>query len=64
MAEKKDKAVVAVISGLTDAQSAKLTADIMKCKSRIAPDSRGTIAAGFSKSIGSFLSEGVKKIGG
>ena len=32
MAGKKDKSVVAVISGLTDNQAAKISADIMKSK--------------------------------
>ena len=47
MAGKKDKAVVAVISGLTDNQAAQITKDIMKSKQRNAPNGRGTVASGF-----------------
>lgn len=63
MAGKKDKAVVAVISGLTDNQAAQITKDIMKSKQRNAPNGRGTVASGFMSSVGSLLEEGTKKIG-
>ena len=46
MAGKKDKSVVAVISGLTDSQAARISADIMKSKQRNAPSGRGTITSG------------------
>ena len=52
MAGKKDKSVVAVISGLTDSQAARITADIMKSKQRNAPNGRGTVASGFTSSVG------------
>ena len=64
MAGIKDKSVVAVISGLTDNQAAQISKDIMKSKQKNAPYSRGTIAAGFTSSIGSLLQKGNKRIGG
>lgn len=64
MAGKKDKAVVAVISGLTNNQAAQITKDIMKSKQRNAPNGRGTIASGFKSSVGSLLQKGTKQIGG
>ena len=64
MASKKDKSVVAVISGLTNNQAAQLSKDIMKSKQRYATCSRGTIAAGFTSSVGSLLQKGNKRIGG
>lgn len=64
MAGKKDKSVVAVISGLTNNQAAQLSKDIMKSKQKHAPYSRGTIAAGLTSSVGSLLQKGNKKIGG
>lgn len=64
MAGKKDKAVVAVISGLTDSQVARISADIMKSKLRNAPGGRGTVASGFTSCIGSLLQKGTKRIGG
>ena len=64
MAGKKDKSVVAVISGLTDSQAARISADIMKSKQRNAPNGRGTVASGFTSSVGSLLQKGTKRIGG
>ena len=64
MAGKKDKAVVAVISGLTDNQAAQIAKDIMKSKQRNAPNGRGTVALGFMSSVGSLLQKGTKQIGG
>lgn len=64
MAGKKNKSVVAVISGLTDNQAARITADIMKTKQKNAPLGRGTIASGYTSSVGSLLQKGNKKIGG
>ena len=43
MAGKKDKAVVAVISGLTNNQAAQITKDIMRSKQKNAPNGRGTV---------------------
>ncbi len=62
MAGKKDKAVVAVISGLTDNQAAQITKDILKSKQRNAPFGRGTVASGFMSSIGTLLQNGTKLI--
>ena len=64
MAGKKDKSVVAVISGLTDNQAARISADIMKSKQRNAPSGRGTVASGFTSSVASLLQKGHKQIGG
>lgn len=64
MAGKKDKSVVAVIAGLTSNQAAQISKDIMKSKQAYAPLSRGTIATGFTSSVGSLLQKGNKKIGG
>ena len=64
MAGIKDKSMVAVIAGLTDNQAAPISKDIMKSKQKYAPYSRGTIAAGFTSSIGFLLQKGNKKIGG
>ena len=64
MAGKKNKAVVAVISGLTDNQAAQITKDIMKSKQKIAPLGRGTIASGPMSSVGGLLQNGTKQIGG
>lgn len=64
MAGKKDKAVVAVISGLTDNQAAQITKDIMKAKQKNAPNGRGTVASGLMTSVGSLLQHGTKRIGG
>lgn len=46
MAGKKDRAVVAVISELTQNQAAQISKDIMKAKAKYAPLGRGTIASG------------------
>ena len=64
MAQKKDKSVVAVISGLTNRQAARISADIMNSKQTIAPSGRGTIASGRTSSVGSLLQKGIKRIGG
>lgn len=64
MAGKKDKAVVAVISGLTSNQSAQITKEIMRAKEKYAPQSRGTVASGLLSSVGALLQKGQKRIGG
>ena len=64
MAGKKDKAVVAVISGLTANQSAQITKEIMRAKEKYAPQSRGTVASGALCSVGALLQRGQKRIGG
>lgn len=64
MAGKKDKAVVAVISGLTDNQAAQITKDILKSKQKNAPFGRGTVASGFMSSVGLLLQKDTKQIGG
>ena len=64
MAGKKDKAIVAVISGLTSNQSAQITKEIMRAKEKYAPLSRGTVASGALSSVGALLQKGQKRIGG
>lgn len=55
MARKKDCAVVAVIDNLTQAQAADMVKDIMKAKSKHAPEGRGTIASGKKENVGALL---------
>ncbi|MCD7715095.1 MAG: hypothetical protein LUI39_01400 [Lachnospiraceae bacterium] len=43
MAGKRNRVVVAVISGMTDTQAANLTREIMKAKQKNVPDARGRI---------------------
>ena len=64
MAGKKNQAVVAVISGLTNNQAAQITKDIMKSKQTYAPHARGTASSGLMSSVGSLLQKGNKRIGG
>lgn len=64
MAGKKDKAVVAVISGLTENQAAQISSDIIKSKQKYAPLSRGTVAEGLLSNVCSMLQNGIKQIGG
>ena len=61
MAGKKDNAVVAVISDLTEEQAAQVSKDIMKAKKKYAPYGRGTIATGKKFDIGHLLQIGHKK---
>lgn len=64
MAGKKNQAVVAVISGLTNNQAAQITKDIMKSKQTNAPLARGTATSGLMSNVGSLLQKGTKRIGG
>lgn len=65
MAGKKDRAVVAVISDLTQNQAAQISKDIMKAKAKYAPNGRGTIASGLKTNVGSLIKGGIRKrIGG
>ena len=65
MARQKDNAVVAVISNLTNAQAAKMTAEIIKAKNKYAPTGRGTAAQGKMSEVGNLLQSSSKKqIGG
>lgn len=61
MAGKKDNAVVSVISGLTKTQAAQISKDIMRSKSKYAPNSRGTIATGLIKNVGNLIQSGKRK---
>lgn len=64
MAGKKDNAVVAVISDLTQTQAAQMSKEIMKAKAKYAPHGRGTIASGLKTNVGSLIQSGRKRIGG
>ena len=61
MAGKKDRAVVAVISDLTQNQAAQISKDIMKAKAKYAPNGRGTIATGLKTNVGSLIQGGSRK---
>lgn len=64
MAGKKDNALVAVISDLTQTQAAQMSKEIMKAKAKYAPHGRGTIATGLKNNVGSLIQSGRKRIGG
>lgn len=64
MAGKKDNAVVAVISDLTQTQAAQVSKEIMKAKAKYASHGRGTIAMGVKSNVGALIQSGRKKIGG
>jgi hypothetical protein len=64
MAGKHDKAVVAVISNLTNDQMAKISADIMKSKQKNAPYGRGIVTGGLTTGVAALLQKGQRKIGG
>ena len=53
MAGKKNNALVAVISNLTQTQAAQMSKEIMKTKAKYTPHGRGTIATGVKSSVGS-----------
>ena len=57
---KKDKAFVAVVSGLTSNQAGELARALINAKQRYAPKSRGTIATGNQKDVGNMI-QGNKK---
>lgn len=64
MAGKSDKSVIAVIAGLTSNQAAQISKDILKSKQKYASSSRGTIATGFTSSVGALLQKNNKRLGG
>lgn len=55
---KKDHALVAVVSDVTDVQAAQIVKEIMKAKNRYAPTGRGTIATGKKEDVGLLLQKG------
>lgn len=61
MAGNKDRAVVAVISDLTQNQAAQISKDIMKAKAKHAPNGRGTIACGLKTNVSSIIQGGIRK---
>ena len=52
---KKDKAFVAVVSGLTSNQAGQLTKEFTKAKDKYAPKARGTIAKGSMENVGNMI---------
>lgn len=52
---KKDKAFVAVVSGLTSNQAGELARAIINAKQKYAPKARGTIATGNQKDVGNMI---------
>lgn len=64
MAGKKDRAVVAVISGLTPTQAANIHKDIMSAKQKHAPFGRGTSSVGLEEHIGNLLQKKQKFLKG
>ena len=64
MAGKKDNALVAVISDLTQTQAAQITKEIMKAKAKYAPYGNGAIASVLKSNVGSLIQSGIERIGG
>lgn len=62
MANKKDSAVVAVITDLTPSQAASISKEIMRAKSKHAPTGRGTIASGLKKDVGVLIQGNNRKV--
>jgi hypothetical protein len=65
MAGKKEQSVVTVIDGLTSIQAANIQADILKSKSKNAPNSRGISTIGNRQDVGKMLTSSndtIKKI--
>ena len=58
---KKDKAFVAVVSGLTSNQAGQLTKEFTKAKDKYAPKARGTIARGSKENVGNMIKGGFAK---
>lgn len=61
MENKKDKAMVVVISGLTSNQAGQLTKEFTKAKEKYAPKARGTIAKGLMENVGNMIQGGYAK---
>lgn len=61
MAGKKDRAVVMVITDVTNAQAAQIVQETIKIKNKIAPSGRGTIAARKKEDVGRLLQRANKK---
>ena len=61
MENKKDKAMVVVISGLTSNQAGQLTKEFTKAKDKYAPKARGTIARGSKENVGNMIKGGFAK---
>lgn len=61
MTMKRDKVVVAVLAGLTNAQAEQITKDIAKAKRKHAPAGRGTIACMDRENVGKMLQTSGRK---
>ena len=61
MENKKDKAMVVVISGLTSNQAGQLTKEFTKAKDKYAPKARGTIAKGSMENVENMIQGGYAK---
>lgn len=55
MKNKKDQALVVVVSGLTSNQAGKLRRDMVEAKQRYAPKGKGTIATGRKEQVGKMI---------
>ena len=59
---KKNKAIVAKISGLSDAEANKISTEIKKAKQKHAPDAKGTIITGDKKNVLAGPKKGKKRL--
>ncbi len=55
MREKRRSALIAVITGLTDAQASNIQREVVKAKRRYAPGCRGTSGIADMNNVGDFL---------
>lgn len=61
MAGKKDRAVVMVITDVTNAQAARIVQETIKIKNKIAPSGRGTIAARKKEDVGRLIQKASRR---
>lgn len=61
MAEKKNHVMIAVVTNLTNSQSAELSAKVTASKNKIAPQSTGTIGITTKDKLGSLLQSSTRK---
>ncbi len=64
MSKIKDRAIIAVISGLTGKQASNMIGALNDVKLKHAPLARGTMASVPLSEIGTALRDGIKLIGG
>jgi hypothetical protein len=60
--EKKDKAIVVIITDLTPTQAGEFSEVLIKNKPKIAPNGRGTIAITDKDKVGELVAAKTKKI--